>query len=125
MKPEKFSLEHEVPDYGDSILTPTPEYSGDKKQKMKKQHPTVHIYHGQIPKGLKPGHKVVLHGVVKSVERSERLRDGEEPKDDANFGVELHHMEHHISDDRSSGPSSDESDIEEGLSKAESRQKKK
>lgn len=121
MKHEKISLEHDVPSIASSSSD-----SSNKKQKMKKAHPTTHIYHGKIPKGLKPGHKIVLHGVVKSVERSERMSDGEEPKDDANFAVELHHMEDHgpANSDHTS-TSEDEDAIESGLKEAETKTKKK
>lgn len=118
MKHTKIDLEHEVPDYGGSIV-------GEKPNKVKKEHPTVHIYHGKMPKGMKPGHKVVLHGVVTEVNHRSSQKDGEDPEEEDNVGIKLHHMEHHGEAEKphKGEGASDEADIEEGLSESENTKK--
>lgn len=118
--PKKISLQHEVTDYS-KMDSPSPEKSSSDKELPKKTvHPEVFIHHDDIPEGVKPGHKVILHGVIKKVHRATTERKGEEPEVDSHMEVELHHMENHGAD--ASHSAKDEDDIESGLSKAESKQ---
>lgn len=115
---KKISLEHEVPDYG-AMGEPS-----NSKGKTKMACPTAYISSDSIPSNVKPGHKVILHGVVKSVTRRSTETQGKDTDDDNSMEVELRHMEH--TGEKEAGKSksthdSDEASIDEGLDAAEKR----
>jgi hypothetical protein len=119
----KTELAYQKPDFGTSTDDLKPRQDEHEENEM--VNPSIHLCSPHIPADVEPGHKVVLHGVVKHVTHTLNDKDKKDrfhPEEEHSMGVEIHHMEHHPEHkEKGSGkPKEKEEDaIERGLKEAE------